>query len=111
MKKVTLYSRSGSAGAAGEPRAARPATPRAAAAAVAQSAEAPPIPARRNRWRATIARFERPLLVAAGGLFAVGLVWLHAALTPAAATGDAAQPTGRTMRTDAAKPGSPGGHA
>ena len=85
MKKVTLYSRSGSAGAAGEPRAARPATPRAAAAAVAQSAEAPPIPARRNRWRATIARFERPLLVAAGGLFAVGLVWLHAALTPAAA--------------------------
>jgi S1-C subfamily serine protease len=32
-----------------------------------------------------IARFERPLLLAAGGLFAVGLVWLHAALTPAAA--------------------------
>jgi len=85
MKKVTLYSRSGSAGAAGGSRAPRPATPRAAAAAVGQSAEAPPAPARRNRWRATIARFERPLLVAAGGLFAVGLVWLHAALTPAAA--------------------------
>jgi S1-C subfamily serine protease len=85
MKKVTLYSRSGSAGAAGEPRAARPATPRAAASAVAQSAGAPPAPARRNRWRATIARFERPVLVGAGGLFAVGLVWLHAALTPAAA--------------------------
>jgi len=85
MKKVTLYSRSGSAGAAGGSRAPRPATPRAAAAAVGQSAEAPPAPARRKRWRATIARFERPLLVAAGGLFAVGLVWLHAALTPAAA--------------------------
>ena len=85
MKKVTLYSRSGSAGATGEPRAPRPATPRVAAAAVAQSAEARPAPARRTRWRATVARFERPLLVAAGGLFAVGLVWLHAAITPAAA--------------------------
>ncbi len=85
MKKVTLYSRSGSAGATGEPRAPRPATPRVAAAAVAQSAEARPAPTPRTRWRATVARFERPLLVAAGGLFAVSLVWLHAAITPAAA--------------------------
>ncbi len=85
MKKVTLYSRSGSAGATGETRAPRPATPRVVAAAVAQSAETPPTPAHRTRWRAMIARFERPLLLAAGGLFAVGLVWLHAALTPAAA--------------------------
>ena len=85
MKKVTLYSRSGSAGATVEPRAPRPATPRVAVAAVARSAQTPPAPARRTRWRATIARFERPLLVAAGGLFAVGLVWLHAAMTPAAA--------------------------
>jgi len=88
MKKVTLYSRSGSAGATAEPRAPRVATPRAAATAATaatQPAEAPPAPPRRARWRTAIARFERPLLLATGGLFAVGLVWLHAAITPAAA--------------------------
>jgi S1-C subfamily serine protease len=85
MKKVTLYSRSGSARATGEPRTPRAATPRVVATNMAKSAETPPVPARRARWRAAIARFERPLLIAAGGLFAVGLVWLHAVLTPAAA--------------------------
>ncbi len=85
MKKVTLYSRSGGAGGAAEPRAPRLATPRAGAAAAAQPAEAPPAPPHRTRWRTAAARFERPLLVAAGGLFAAGLVWLHSAITPAAA--------------------------
>ena len=34
----------------------------------------------RARWRARWARFERPLLVAAGGLFALALVLVHAAI-------------------------------
>jgi S1-C subfamily serine protease len=38
---------------------------------------------RRARWRARWARFERPLLVAAGGLFALALVLVHSAMTPA----------------------------
>ena len=82
MKKVTLYSRSGRTREAAPPPAPRQA-PRATA-AVAKEADAPPAPPHRARWRAFIARFDRPLLVAAGGLFALGLVWTHAALTPSA---------------------------
>jgi S1-C subfamily serine protease len=84
MKKVTLYSRSGSARASATPGMPRPAMPRAVAATVAQTAETPSAPAGRARWRTTIARFDRPLLIAACGLLALGLVWTHASFTRSA---------------------------
>ena len=86
MKKVTLYSRSGRSR-----EAAEPAAPGAGSSAVAAgktdgaaaAAAATPAP-RRARWRGYLARHQRPLLFAAGGLFALALVLGHAALRPAA---------------------------
>ncbi len=86
MKKVTLYSRSGRSR-----EAAEPAAPGAGSSAVAAgktdgaapAATAAPAP-RRARWREYLARHQRPLLFAAGGLFALALVLGHAALRPAA---------------------------
>jgi S1-C subfamily serine protease len=81
MKKVTLYSSSGTARrngatpAPGQPivRADPPAT---------DPADAAP-PATPKRWRRLASRYERPLLVALGGLFMLALVWGHAAFSPA----------------------------
>ncbi len=81
MAKVTLYSRSGRARDAAAPPAPRRAMSQAATATVRPETVVPPS-SPRTRWRATLSRFERPLLVAAGGLFALGLVWTHAAFTP-----------------------------
>jgi len=79
MKKVTLYSRSGRARSPSAP------PPRTAPATVA-SAPAPQLPPRaRGRLRTFLARHERALLVAGGGLFALILVAVHAALAPAPA--------------------------
>jgi len=83
LKKVALYSSSGPArssrrrdgtpaAALGDPAAAAGGDPAAAAAA----------PAPRSRWAAWRARHERPLLVAAGGLFALALVFAHARFAP-----------------------------
>jgi S1-C subfamily serine protease len=84
MKKVTLYSRSGRTRNPGESAApvnrgagAAPDGPPGATAGPAHPAS------RSTRWGAARARYERVLLVAAGGLFALALVLLHAAMTPA----------------------------
>ncbi len=85
MKKVALYSRSGPArGPAPHARdaadAARHGTP--AAGARAESGP-PPVPVTpRGRLRAFAGRHERPLLVAAGALFALALVVAHARFAP-----------------------------
>jgi hypothetical protein len=82
MKKVTLYSRSTRVR---EPSAPRPRAglPRVAAAEVPP--QTPAAPLRRSRFRTAIARYERALLVVAGALFALALVWVHAANSPAPA--------------------------
>jgi S1-C subfamily serine protease len=84
MKKVTLYSSSGSARDAPLPAAAGQVKARSIAAPESQTAATAPVPPRRAGWRASMARFERPLLLATGALVALGLVWTHAAITPAA---------------------------
>jgi S1-C subfamily serine protease len=84
MKKVTLYSRSGRTRDASKPPVPRRAEARGAATASPRPADIAPAPPRRARWRTSIARFERPLLIAAGGIFVLGLVWVHATITPAA---------------------------
>ena len=82
MKKVALYSRSGRTRPSSAPPLQR----------VAPSAVAPappavaPEPARRSRWRAAVSRYERALLLVGGALFALILVWVHAANAPAPAT-------------------------
>ncbi len=85
MKKATLYSRSG--------RTRPPSVPPRGASATNAASTAPPdrpasAPAPRARWRTLLARHERGLLVAGGGLFALILVAVHAAFapTPAALT-------------------------
>ena len=83
MKKVTLYSRSARAR---EPSAPRPcaraaATFRRRPARGAGSRAEPCAPL--ARLRTAIARYERALLVAGGALFALALVWVHAANSPA----------------------------
>ena len=80
MKKVALYSRSGRSRSADLPQASGLAA--AAPGSDAAPADAP-TPAAGTGWRARWARFERPLLVAAGGLFALALVLVHSAMTPA----------------------------
>jgi S1-C subfamily serine protease len=79
VKKVTLYSRSG--------RSRHPAGPSPSGTTLPASG-APPAAggSRRSRWRAFGARHERALLVAAGGLVALGLVVVHAMLTPPPST-------------------------
>ncbi len=83
MRKVTLYSRSDRARRGGESTlpATADATADAAAAAGAPAATTAP-PSRHGRIRRFGTRFQRPLLVAAGILFAFGLVFVHAAFTP-----------------------------
>jgi S1-C subfamily serine protease len=78
MKRMTLYSSSGRAREPGRRLESQPAP----AAAAPGPADAPP-PSRRSRRRAFLARYERALLVAAGGLVVLGLFWARAALTPA----------------------------
>jgi S1-C subfamily serine protease len=76
MKKAALYSHS--------TRARHPEAPptRAAAESDAPNEAAPPAPdLPRSRLRRFRTRFERPLLVVAGGLFALALVAFHASLT------------------------------
>jgi S1-C subfamily serine protease len=82
MKKATLYSRSGRTRSASVPPPQRGAPARIAASAAAPGAPAPP---GRAGWRTVLARYERALLVAGGGLFALILVVLHAAYAPAPA--------------------------
>ena len=81
MKKVALYSRSvparGPGSRAGDGAATAPQGP----AAGTQGEPATPV-AQRSRWRAYAGRHERPLLVAAGALFALALVIVHARFAP-----------------------------
>jgi len=83
MKKVTLYSRSGRTREAALPGVLPAANAQAATNPASRSRGILPQPSRPAGWRTSIARFDRPLLVAAGGLFVLGLVWTHAAITPA----------------------------
>jgi len=84
MKKMTLYSRSGRARDPSKPPAPRRAEAQRAATGAPRPADTPAPRPLRARWRTSIARFERALLVTAGGIFALGLVWFHATITPAA---------------------------
>ena len=74
MRRPSLYSRSSGSRATRDPDPVVQAAPGAAQAA-------PPI-SRRKRFGAWIKRFERPLLLVAGGLIAFGLVVAHALLAP-----------------------------
>jgi len=83
MKKVALYSRSiPPRGSRAPARPERGGSTTGAPEAPQDSAAEPATPARRSRWRTFLARHERPLLVAAGGLVALGVVLGHGALTP-----------------------------
>lgn len=82
MKKVTLYSRSGRAragGAAPTPLARRALSPSAPAPQAA--APSAPVPVRAT-WRTRLGRYERPLLLLGGALFALILVAVHASFAP-----------------------------
>src|SRR5947208_1040903 len=89
MKKVTLYSRSDRARAGSAPPASalRRAAPRhepgsSRGGPPSQDAAAPPAPVRAT-WRSRLARYERPLLLAGGALFALILVAVHGSFAPA----------------------------
>src|SRR5215204_3665494 len=81
MKKVTLYSRSdrarvGSATpASGLRRVALPNAP----ARPDDSASSTPV---RAAWRTRLARYERPVLVIGGALFALALAAVHGSFAP-----------------------------
>ena len=45
-----------------------------------------PAPTGRSRWRTAVSRYERALFLVGGALFALILVWVHAAYAPAPAT-------------------------
>jgi S1-C subfamily serine protease len=82
MKKVTLYSRSarpraGSAAPAAQVRRLSP-----LGAATAQDAPPAATAPVRATWRSRLARYERPLLLIGGALFALILVAVHASFTP-----------------------------
>jgi S1-C subfamily serine protease len=82
MKKVTLYSRSDrtrAGSAAPAPPVRRRAPTNAAAAEQIPPATPAPVPA---TLRTRLARYERPLLLAAGALFAIILVAVHASFAP-----------------------------
>lgn len=82
MKKVALYSSSGQARKAGGPSASRRVGADDGVDAVPGSPPSRANPSsHRARWRVFHARHQRPLLVAAAGLFALALVLAHAALT------------------------------
>ncbi len=79
MKRQALYSISSRSQPAG-----RPSSTDQAARHVAPPRDTPPGPVgpRPRRLSKLLSRYERQLLVAAGGLFALLLVFLHAAMTP-----------------------------
>lgn len=76
MQKVTLYSRSSRAHNLRDPRPADAPQPGVAL--------ANPASGRRGRVRATLRRFERPLLLGAGALLVLALVATHARFAPVA---------------------------
>lgn len=76
MRRPSLYSRSSGS------RAPRGPDTDAQAANPAPATPAAPRPTRRQRLRAQFKRFERPLLVVAGGLIALALVATNASLAP-----------------------------
>jgi S1-C subfamily serine protease len=83
MRKVTLYSRSGRTRKAGERTASGTIVATAAAADMPGiGAATTASPTRRGRLRRFGTRYERPLLVAAGVIFAFGIVFVHATYTP-----------------------------
>ena len=73
MRRPSLYSRSSGSRATRDPEPVAQAQP---------ARPTPPSSGKRNRLRTLFKRFERPLLVALGGLVAVGLLVTHAMLTP-----------------------------
>src|SRR5262247_2221489 len=75
MKRATLYSSSVRSSDTGRPGQTGPQPP-----PQADAAQAPARPAR--RWRRLYDRFEKPLLVAAGGIFALALVYAHGSKVP-----------------------------
>ena len=79
MKKVTLYSRSGRSR---KPPAADASLQAPATRGAAASDASVPRGARASSWRAFSVRHQRPMFVIAGAVFALGLVLVHAALTP-----------------------------
>jgi S1-C subfamily serine protease len=79
MRRPSLYSRSTGSRARRDPEPAVQAAPADTPAARAAPASAP---SPRQRLRAWIKRFERPLLVAGGALAALALVITHAQLAP-----------------------------
>ena len=81
MKKVALYSRSDR----GHNASRRSAKPRASVESenAADAAVAPALPpSRRSRFQALLLRYQPALFLVAGGLFALGLVLVHASLNP-----------------------------
>ena len=82
MKKVALYSRSGRT----RPSSAPPPQRVAPSGTATAQPDAAPAPGGRSRWRTAGSRYERALLVVGGALFALVLVWVHAAYSPAPAT-------------------------
>jgi S1-C subfamily serine protease len=82
MKKVALYSRSDRARNAAR-HVAAPRIRGEAEGEVAADAVSPVVPpSPRARWRALLQRYQGALFLVAGGLFALGLVLVHAALYP-----------------------------
>lgn len=82
MKREVLYSSSTRSRSAGRPSPAR----RQAAPVAQPPAAAPTPPGPLRTLRQLVARYERPLLVAGGGLFALLLVLLYAVMQPAPRT-------------------------
>ena len=82
MKKVALYSRSGRT----RPSSAPPPQRVAPSGTATAQPDVAPAPTGRSRWRTAVSRYERALLLVGGALFALVLVWVHAAYAPAPAT-------------------------
>ena len=75
MKRATLYSSSVRSRTSSRPGQTGPQPP--------SPADAPQVPVRpARRWRRLFDRFQKPLLVAAGGIFALALVYAHGSRTP-----------------------------
>jgi S1-C subfamily serine protease len=82
MKKVALYSRSGRT----RPSSAPPPQRSAQSGTATAQPDLAPASTGRSRWRTAVSRYERALLIVGGALFALILVWVHAANAPAPAT-------------------------
>ncbi|HYL80447.1 MAG TPA: hypothetical protein VEU07_06515, partial [Candidatus Acidoferrum sp.] len=90
MRREALYSRSSRSQPAGRPAPTSPSDHGVAPApdSAGQPRDNPPAEAQnrsslRSRLK-LLKRYERPILLAAGGLFALLLVWLHGAMQPPA---------------------------